>query len=74
MVETEKEKHIIKAKYLVVATRYPIFNVPGFHFAKMYQEMSYGIAVKLPKEINIKDMYISKDKPTISIRPAIKNM
>ena len=73
MVETEKEKHIIKAKYLVVATRYPIFNVPGFHFAKMYQEMSYGIAVKLPKEIDIKDMYISKDKPTISIRTAKKN-
>ena len=73
LVETEKAKYLVKCKYLIVATRYPIFNMPGYHFIKMYQEISYGIATKLPTNITVKDMYISKDKPVISIRSAKYN-
>lgn len=73
LVETEKANYIVKCKYLVVATRYPIFNVPGYHFIKMYQEISYGIATKMSENIPIKDMYISKEKPVISIRNAKYN-
>lgn len=68
LVETEKANYLVKCKYLVVATRYPIFNVPGFHFIKMYQEISYGVATKLADNIKIEDMYISKEKPVTSIR------
>lgn len=73
LVETKKAEYIVKCKYLIVATRYPIFNVPGFHFAKMYQEISYGVASKLPENIKIKDEYISKERPVISIRSAKYN-
>lgn len=30
----------VKAKYIVIATRYPIINFPGFYFLKMYSETS----------------------------------
>ena len=70
VVETEEGKYIVKSKYLVVATRYPIFNVPGFHFIKMYQEISYGVAAKMPPNVPIKGIYISKESPVISIRTA----
>lgn len=59
------------AKHVVVSTRYPIFNIPGFHFIKMYQELEYGIAIK--NENHLKGMYVSSEVPTISFRTAYKN-
>lgn len=73
IVETKEGKYVVKCKYLVVATRYPIFNVPGFHFIKMYQEMCYGVAAKLPQNMQINNVYISKESPVISIRTAENN-
>ena len=64
--ESDGSTKKIFAKYVVVATRYPIFNVPGFHFIKMYQELEYGIAIKTNQKLN--GMYVSKDIPTISFR------
>lgn len=61
----EKERKIV-AKNLVVATRYPIFNVPGFYFVKMYQELEYGIAIKT--DITLNGMYVSSEVPTVSFR------
>lgn len=61
----------IFAKYVVVATRYPIFNVPGFHFIKMYQELEYGIAIK--SDTKLKGMYVSCEAPTISFRDYTDN-
>ena len=72
-VETKEGTYTVTCKHLVVATRYPIFNVPGFHFIKMYQEMSYGVAVKLPESIQISDMYISEEQPMISLRTIENN-
>lgn len=66
MAETEEGTRKVSAKYVVVATRYPIFNVPGFYFIKMYQELEYGIAIKT--DVKLKGMYLSCEVPTISFR------
>lgn len=64
--DVQGEKRKIKCKYLVVTTRYPIFNVPGFYFIKMYQELEYAIAIETDQKLN--GMYVSVETPTISFR------
>lgn len=59
----------IKTKYLVVATKYPIFNIPGFYFMKMYQSTSYAIAMRTKQRL-FEGMYINSEEPTISLRTA----
>jgi len=36
----------IMAKYIVLATHYPMVNIPGLYFMKMYQHRSYVIALE----------------------------
>lgn len=62
----------IRTKYLVVATKYPIINMPGFYFMKMYQSTSYAIAIET-KEKLFEGMYISSANPKISLRTAKEN-
>lgn len=64
---TEEGK--IKAKAVVIASHYPIINLPGFYFMKMYQVTSYLIAVET-KEPLFEGMYINSEDPTISLRTA----
>lgn len=59
----------IKTKYLVVATKYPIFNIPGFYFMKMYQSTSYAIAMQTKQRL-FEGMYINSEEPTISLKTA----
>ena len=70
-VITENGKNI-KAKYVVLASHYPIINIPGYYFLKMYQEMSYLIAVETKMPLP-KGMYINSEKPTVSFRVAQDN-
>lgn len=70
-VLTENGK-TITAKYVVLATHYPIINIPGYYFLKMYQEMSYLIGIET-EEILPNGMYINSEKPTISFRVAKGN-
>lgn len=70
IVETEDAK--VKAKYVIIASRYPIINFPGLYFMKMYQETSYLIAVETKKEL-FDGMYINSETPTVSLRTAIYN-
>ena len=63
---------IVTAKYVIIATRYPIINFPGFHFIKMYSEASYLMAVDTNSSL-FKGMYINADSPTHSFRTAIYN-
>ena len=56
IVETNKGKII--ANEIVVATHYPIINVPGFQFLKMYQSTSYLIAVETKSQLP-QGMYIN---------------
>lgn len=62
----------ITAKYVVLASHYPIINIPGYYFLKMYQEMSYLIAVETKMPLP-KGMYINSEKPTVSFRIAQDN-
>ena len=57
----------IRAKYIVIATKYPIVNIPGFYFMKMYQSTSYAVAMQTQQRL-LEGMYISSEEPTISIR------
>lgn len=66
-------KYNVKSKYLVLATRYPIINFPGYYFLKMYQEMSYVIAIKPKNKFRINGMYINSISPKLSIKTAKYN-
>ena len=66
------EEYTVNAKYVVLATHYPIINFPGLHFLKMYQDRSYIIAVQT-KEALFDGMYISSESPEFSFRTAIFN-
>lgn len=61
-------KNAINSKYLVMATRYPVINFPGYYFLKMYQEMSFVIAIKPKNQFEIDGMYINSEVPTLSIK------
>lgn len=66
VVITEEAK--VKAKYVVIASHYPIINAPGYYFMKMYQVSSYLIAIKTNSKFN--GMYINAEEPTLSFRMA----
>lgn len=68
LIKTENAE--VKAKYVIIASHYPIINFPGFYFMKMYQETSYLIAVETKEEL-FGGMYINSEIPTISLRTAI---
>lgn len=70
---TYLENNKIISKYAIIASHYPVINFPGYHFLKMYQDMSYVIMVD-PKE-NVPDngMYITSESPTKSIRTVLDN-
>ncbi len=57
----------IKARYIVMATRYPIKIFPGYYFIKMYQSSSYAIVIDTKEELK-EGIYISSEAPTISFR------
>ena len=63
------DRGTISAKYVVLATHYPIMNVPGFHFTKMYQSTSYLIAIETDKKLP-QGMYINIKEPIYSFRTA----
>ena len=60
-------ENIIKSKYVVVASHYPIINFPGFYFTKMYQVTSYAIAIQTEKNLP-NGMFINAGEPVLSFR------
>ena len=62
----------ITAKYVVLATHYPIMNMPGFYFTKMYQSTSYIIAIETNQKTP-QGMYINIKEPIYSCRTATYN-
>ncbi len=60
------EKEAFRAEQIVVATHYPIRNVPGFYFLRQHQERSYVLALSGNREI--KGMYLGIDQDGLSIR------
>lgn len=63
------KNYTVSAKYVILATHFPILNIPGFYFLKMYQETSYLIALNA-KEPLFPGMYITAKTPTTSFRTA----
>lgn len=59
---------ILTADDIVVATHYPIRNVPGFYFLRQHQERSYVLALTGVEPI--KNMYIGIDEDALSFRQA----
>ncbi|MGI6239540.1 MAG: FAD-dependent oxidoreductase [Christensenellales bacterium] len=57
----------VRAAHIVVATRFPFINAPGYYFLRMHQERSYAAA--LTGAPAIKHMYIDMADGGLSIRP-----
>ena len=51
---------VIHAKAVVLATHFPIVNVPGFFFFRMHQERSYVLALENAAPVG--GMYIGEEK------------
>lgn len=67
-------KNEVIAKYVVIATHYPIKNFPGVYFSKMYQDKTYVIAVDIGENKKMIDgMFIQSCEPIISFRTAKYN-
>lgn len=64
--EVVTDKGTIKAEHIVVATHYPIMNMPGYYFLKMHQDRSYVLALENVEPID--GMYIDYDKEGYSFR------
>lgn len=60
------EKGNIKANSIVVATHFPIINIPGYYFLRMHQERGYVIALENAPIIN--GMYLDEDENGYSFR------
>lgn len=63
-----KESGKVLAKDVVVATRYPIINFPGYYFLKMYQSTSYAMVFDINTDFVTEGFYINVEQPTISLR------
>lgn len=70
VIYTDKGK--VKAKYVVIASHFPIVNIPGFYFLKMYQTTSYLIAIETNSRLP-QGMYINIKEPVYSFRTANYN-
>ena len=64
---TSVGEHIVQSKYVILATRYPFINAPGFYFLKMYQALSYCASFELSGNV-FPGMYINAENPTLSAR------
>lgn len=62
------ENAVLTADKIVVATHYPIRNVPGFYFLRLHQERSYVLALSGCNKIN--GMYLGIDQDGYSLRQA----
>ncbi|MCL2051507.1 MAG: FAD-dependent oxidoreductase [Lachnospiraceae bacterium] len=58
--------NIITAKYIVLATHYPLLNIPGLYFMKLYQHRSYVYA--LENAPNVNGMYLDEKDNGLSFR------
>lgn len=63
-VFTEKAK--IKANKIVIATNFPIVDIPGWYFLKMYKSQSYAISIE--KVENIHASYQSEISNGVTFR------
>ena len=63
----QTEHAIVRAKHIVITTRFPFFLLPGLYFARMHQNRSYALSLLGAPPLN--DMYIDVEKNGITFRP-----
>ncbi|MDO5293639.1 MAG: FAD-dependent oxidoreductase [bacterium] len=63
----QEKTYQVTAKYIIIATHYPVINHPGYYFTRMHQERSYLIAVKR-KDALPYGMYIGECDQDYSFR------
>lgn len=75
-IKRKNNKYIVYTKNnkiicnkLIIATHFPIKDIPGFYFIKMYQDTSYVVTADIGK-LDFNDTYLNIDSPTISLRTA----
>lgn len=56
----------VTARHIIFASHYPFINVPGYYFARMYQERSYAVAIEGAGQIE--GMYLGIDRDGLSFR------
>lgn len=61
---------VYTAEHIVIATHYPIKNVPGFYFLRQHQERSYVLALSGCQEME--GMYLGVEQDGLSLRQAGK--
>ncbi len=66
------ENNIIKAKHVIMATQYPLFDGPNIFFTRLFAKRAYGIAIDTKSEWP-EGNYINIGNPTRSIRSHIEN-
>lgn len=62
----------IKAKHLVMATQYPIYDGPNIYYTRLYAKRAYGIAVDAKRDWT-DGSFISAGDPSCSVRTHIEN-
>ena len=62
------QDEVMTADKIVMATHYPVLNVPGFYFVRLHQERSYVLALSGCDKI--KGMYYGVDQGGLSFRQA----
>ncbi len=62
----ETGRGCVTAKHIIFASHFPFINVPGYYFARMYQERSYVVA--LEGAGTLEGMYLGIDEDGLSFR------
>lgn len=65
--EVVTDRGVVRAEKVVFASHYPFVNIPGFYFAKMYQEKSYVLELE---PVPLQGMYLGIDSKAYSFRVA----
>lgn len=58
----------VMADRVIVCTHYPVFNLHGMYFVKMYQYRSYVVVLKADTYTFPSDMYVCEDGGEVSLR------
>lgn len=62
----ETDKGCVRARCIVFASHFPFINIPGYYFARMYQERSYIAAFQDAEDLE--GMYLGIDRDGLSFR------
>lgn len=61
------DRGTVRARHIVIATRFPFFLTPGLFFARMHQERSYALSISgMPP---LSGMYMDAEKNGVTFRP-----